>query len=161
MYKDIKDDLAYINNIYVDFKKITDSILIRLNYPDYIKELIKDDYKLFENIIDFYYNDVIVKINNKISFNDIIYNISNNKLNTDSHFIDFLNKTFIKASDDIIISIGNNFSKNKFIHFSELIIKWFISIKFVETIFDNEFKSYNESESEEESEEESDEESDN
>jgi len=71
----LKDDILYLKEIYNDFGKITDSILTKINYPDNIKELIKQNLNLFDNFINFYCEDTILKINKKHSYKDIITNI--------------------------------------------------------------------------------------
>jgi superfamily II DNA or RNA helicase len=72
----IKDDLLYFKEIYNDFSRITDSILVKFDYPNNIKDLIKKDFILFNNFITFYTKDTLLKItNNNVTYNEIINNI--------------------------------------------------------------------------------------
>jgi superfamily II DNA or RNA helicase len=81
IYDNIKEDLLYFNEIYNDFGKITNTILKKYDYPDNIKELLLENLKLFENFINFYYEDTIIKINNNYLLDYIFNNIPilNNK----------------------------------------------------------------------------------
>ena len=70
-----KDDFEYLRAIYNDFGKITDSIFnfAKINYPDNIKELIKENFKLFENFINFYSDDAIFKINQPLCGDKVFF----------------------------------------------------------------------------------------
>lgn len=88
----IHEDLHYFNLIYDDFGKITDSVLSKtnINYPDNIKELIKNDFELFEKFINFYSKDTILKINNNDSYNNIIDPDNIPKIKNYEYIVDWL-----------------------------------------------------------------------
>jgi hypothetical protein len=44
----IKEDLIYFQAIYNDFGKITDSILVKFDYPNNIKKFIKTNLRLIK-----------------------------------------------------------------------------------------------------------------
>ena len=99
----IEDELKNLKDIYNDFGKITDSILVKYDYPNNIKELIKKDFNLFENFIKFYIDDTTIK--NNFSYNDIP------KIKNYEYIVDWLiDINFFEES--IIIDI-NDFSESK------------------------------------------------
>jgi hypothetical protein len=91
--------------------KITSVVLSGCKIPDNIKNLIKDDYKIVKKIIDFYYNDFIIKSN--------------------------LSSSYEEAFDKIeFIKNKTNDKKIKIIEFNEEIIKWLKTTEFFSTIYE-------------------------
>ena len=104
-YDDLKQDLITFEDLYNEFGKITDSMLKKYIYPSDVKQLIKNDYKYVFNVIDFYYNHV------------------KNKLDTNVPLLDM-------TTELQIIKNQSNNKKTIFIQFSNVIIKWLLSIDF-------------------------------
>lgn len=118
----IKDDLQNLKEIYDDYGKITNAMLKKYDYPDNIKELIITDLNLFENFINFYSKDTILKINSNNSYNYIIDNIPKIKnyeyivtwLIDINFFDDFFEKCTIINNDELIDNNNNNELSNNF-----------------------------------------------
>jgi hypothetical protein len=70
------ETLKNFEDIYNEYGKISDSILKFCDFPIEIKELIKTNYIIFNKIINFYYNDTLIKINNGLTLNEILENIT-------------------------------------------------------------------------------------
>jgi hypothetical protein len=77
-----------------------------------MKEIIKEDLLFVIKIIDFNYQDTIIKINQTLTLNDII---------------NYINFDFIKYSTNPL--------KIKFIKFNKIIINWLFNINFFEIIY--------------------------
>lgn len=72
--------------------KITSVVLSSFPMPENIKNLIKQDYKMFKKIIDFYYHDFQIKLASGSNTNiDFITNKTNNKK---TKIIEFNNEIF-------------------------------------------------------------------
>lgn len=72
--------------------KITSVVLRDFNIPDTIKNLIKEDYKTVRKIIDFYYEDFRLKVNNSVDLIDAISKLEFIKIKSNSaktKFIDY------------------------------------------------------------------------
>lgn len=104
-YEDLKIDFNLFEEIYNDVGKIPDSMLKKCNYPSDVNELIKKDYKYVFTLINFYYNHIKNKLDTNVPLQDI------------------------KTELQIIKNQSNN-KKKIFIQFSEVIIKWLLSIDF-------------------------------
>ena len=104
-YEDLKIDFNLFEDIYNDVGKIPDSMLKKCNYPSDVNELIKKDYKYVFTLINFYYNHIKNKLDTNVPLQDI------------------------KTELQIIKNQSNN-KKKIFIQFSEVIIKWLLSIDF-------------------------------
>jgi superfamily II DNA or RNA helicase len=91
--------------------KITSIVLKNFNIPESVKSLIKADYKLVSKLVDFYYEDFKLRVNN--------YN------------------NLIEALDQInFIKIKSNNKKIKLIEYNDIILPWLKSGKFFINIFE-------------------------
>ena len=108
-YKDINNIILLLYNENIENYDI---ILNKYNIPIEMKEIIKEDLLFVIKIIDFNYQDTIIKINQKLTLNDII---------------NYINFDFIKYSTNPL--------KIKFIKFNKIIINWLFNINFFEIIY--------------------------
>ena len=115
-YKEIKNLFLLLNNESINNY---DLILNKYNISNEMKEIIKEDISFVDKIIDFNYQDTIIKINQNLTLIEII---------------NYINFDFIKYSTNPI--------KVKFIKFNKIIINWLCNINFFEIIF-NELKKNN------------------
>jgi hypothetical protein len=115
-YKEIKNIiLLLINESVTNYDLILNKYIISLQ----MKEIIKEDLLFVDKIIDFNYQDTIIKINQNLTLLEII---------------NYINFDFIKFSTNPI--------KIKFIKFNKIIIKWLYDINFFEITY-NEFHKNN------------------
>ena len=112
-YQNIKNDINDLKDVFNDFGKLTDSILKRYNFPIIINDLIKEDIKLFEIIIDLIYNETSIHMNAGKMLNEILEIIEKG-----------------------IIQISNNPKKQKYIKFNKIIFNWLKDTNFFLDIFD-------------------------
>jgi hypothetical protein len=108
-YKDIKNIILLLQNETIENYDI---ILNDYNISIEMKEIIKEDLLFVIKIIDFNYQDTIIKINQKLSLKEII---------------NYINFDFIKYSTNPL--------KIKFIKYNKIITNWLYNINFFELVY--------------------------
>jgi superfamily II DNA or RNA helicase len=91
--------------------KITSIVLKNFNIPDTVKNLIKEDYKIVNKLVDFYYEDFKLKATNSSDLPEALEQIE-----------------FIKAK--------SNDKKTKLIEYNEIVLPWLKSGEFFINIFE-------------------------
>lgn len=115
-YKEIKNLILLLNNENINNY---DNILRNYKISLEIKEIIKEDLLFVDKIIDFNYQDTIIKINQNLTLDEIM---------------NYINFDFIKYSTNPV--------KIKFIRFNKIVVNWLYNIKFFEITY-NELKKNN------------------
>ena len=92
---------------------ITNIFLKKYNYPDKIKELLKDDFTIVRDIVDYYYKYFTINMNKYDTFEDSINNLS------------FIN--YNKVNDKL----------KKYQKFNVIIFEWLKEVLFFENIYNS------------------------
>ena len=112
-YSDIINDLDDFQENINEGGIITNTFLKKFNYPDKIKELLKDDFTIVRDIVEYYYKYFTINMNKYDTFEDSFNNLS---------FI-----KYEKVNDKL----------KKYQNFNVIIFKWLKEVLFFENIYNN------------------------